>query len=98
MVESIKTLIHTIANMNFLELAKDPKLLIPIIIIFVLSIYFKWKWILSLLLFAGGSFAVIKYMNPAPIRQGVDPSLTILIGGTLLVGVAIIYILFISGD
>jgi len=98
MIAHLHSIINYMAGIQFADLVRDPRFLIPLIIIFVLSIIFKWKWILSILLLAGGTILVTRYLHTAPLEGKLDPNMAIMAGLIIAVGGAILYILFLSKD
>jgi len=94
----MKGIIDYIGGIHLAAMVKDPRILIPLIIIFVLSIIFKWKWVLSILLLSGGTLLITRYIHTAPIKGGLDPNMALLIILIIAVGGAILYVLFLSKD
>lgn len=80
------------------QLASDPRALAVAGIILVVAIIFRWKSVLLLLFAVGGTMAVMRYSRIAETQGGFDKSLVIFVVGSVLVGVVLIYFLFIKGD
>ena len=90
-------ILESLSNANIMEWAQDIRVLIAAGVLFLLAVYFRWKYILVLLVAFGGTITVLHYTN---IQDGatIDNSLIYFGVGTGLVAVVMIYMLFIQSD
>ena len=86
-----------LTNANIMELAMDIRVLVAAGVLFLLAAYYRWKYILALLVAFGGTITVIHYSNIQD-EAAIDNSLIYFGVGTVLIAVVLIYILFIQGD
>ncbi|NIO16020.1 MAG: hypothetical protein GTN70_03310 [Deltaproteobacteria bacterium] len=98
MIDKLEILNAYLSSETFFQFASDPLVIIGIIILFVLAVIFRWKWVLVTLLFCGGSLAIIRYTNFKPVDGSVDPTLVSFVVGFVVITVAIIYLVFIRSD
>ncbi len=79
--------------------ASDPRVLFVVGALIVLAIIFRWKAILLLAFGIGGTMAVIRYSRITESSgPAFDKGLIVFVAGCILVGVVLIYFLFIRGD
>ncbi len=98
MIDKLEIAAAYLSSESFFQFASDPLVFIGIIILFVLAVIFRWKWVLVILLFCGGSLAIIRYTNFKPVDGSVDPTLVSFVVGSVVITVAIIYLVFIRSD
>lgn len=98
MVEKLDMLNSYLTSQSFFQLVSDPKILFGLVIVFVLAVIFRWKWVLAILLFCGGSLAIIRYTKFKPVDGSVDPTLVSFIVWSVVISIAIIYLFFIRSD
>jgi hypothetical protein len=98
MVGKLEIINSYLTSQSFFQFASDPKVLFGLIIVFVIAVIFRWKWVLVTLLFCGGSLAIIRYTNFRPVDGSVDPTLVSFIVGSVVITIAIIYLVFIRSD
>ncbi len=87
-----------LTSVRFTEVAADPRVLAGAGVLFFLAVVFRWKYVLLTLFAMGGALAVARYSNLAGERAEIDPQMMIFAVGSLLIGVVLIYFLFIKGD
>ncbi|GAB4365339.1 MAG: hypothetical protein Kow00128_07760 [Deltaproteobacteria bacterium] len=80
------------------ELASDPKVLFLAGVLFLVAVFMRWKVVLLSLFGIGAVLAVARYSGLAQGHTAMDRNMVVFSVGTLLVGVVLIYFLFIKGD
>ena len=94
----MQELLNFLTSMRIAELASDPKVLAAAGVLFFLAVIFRWKSVLLLLFALAGTLAVARYSNLTGEGDELDPQMLIFAWGFLLIGVVLIYFLFIKGD
>jgi hypothetical protein len=94
---SLDAILDQLTNARIMELAQDSRVLFGAAVLFLLALFFRWKFVLALLFAFGGTVTVIRYTN---MRSGaaIDQNLMYFGIGTALVAVVLIYYLFIRSD
>lgn len=78
------------------EMAADPRVLFGTVVIFVLAVLFRWKYVLLFLFAIGATMTVLRYTGGEGTSDiVVDRSMVLFIGGTIVIAVVLIYFLFI---
>ena len=78
------------------EMAADPRVLFGTVVVFVLAILFRWKYVLLFLFAIGATMAVLRYTGGGGTSDiVVDRSMVLFIGGTIVIAVVLIYFVFI---
>ncbi len=86
-------------NLDYESITTDPRVLIVGGILLVLAIIFRWTPVLLLLFAVAGTMAVLRYSRVSERSAGnFDTGLIVFVGGCIVVGVILIYFLFIRGD
>ncbi|RMG61512.1 MAG: hypothetical protein D6713_00260 [Deltaproteobacteria bacterium] len=98
MTDIIARVLDFLSTGNIIDLASNKWVLAGVGAVVILSVIFRWKWVLGLLLISGISLAILRYTQFRPVEGEVDPSLLIFVGGSLLIGGVLIYLFFISSD
>lgn len=98
MIAKMEMLIAYVTSKNFMAFASDTRVILALAIVFIMAILFRWKWVLVFLLLGGGMMAIIRYTSFQPIDGSVDPTLLGFILSSILITVAIIYLVFIRSD
>ena len=90
----MEQVIDFLTSANVVDLAADPRVLLAAAVVFVLSVLFRWKYVLLFLFGIGAMLAVIRYTH---VRAGaaIDDNMVIFSVGTLAIAVVLIYFLFI---
>jgi len=94
----VNEILDFLTNAKIMELASDTRVLFGVGALFVLSILFRWKYVLLLLFALGATMAVIRYANLESGQASLDTSLVTFGVGTLAVAAVLIYFLFIRSD
>jgi len=77
-------------------MAADPRVLFGTAVVFVFAVLFRWKYVLLFLFAVGATMAVLRYTAGSGGSEIiVDQNLMLFAGGTIVIGVVIIYFLFI---
>ncbi|MBP2677766.1 MAG: hypothetical protein H6Q82_831 [Deltaproteobacteria bacterium] len=78
------------------EMAADPRVMFGTVVVFVLAVLFRWKYVLLFLFAVGATMTVLKYTGGGGGSEIiVDQSMMLFIGGTIVIGIVLIYFLFI---
>lgn len=77
-------------------MAADPRILFGTVVIFVLAVLFRWKYVLLFLFAIGATMTVLRYTGGGGSSEMVvDRSMMLFIGGTIVIAIVLIYFLFI---
>ena len=87
-----------LTNAKIMELANDGRVLFGTGVLLILSLIFRWKYLLALLFGLGGTMIVIRYANLGEGEAAIDQNLITFGLGAALVAAILIYFLFISSD
>lgn len=87
-----------LTNAKIMELANDGRVLFGAGVLLILSLIFRWKYLLALLFGLGGTMIVIRYANLGAGEATIDQNLITFGLGAALVAAILIYFLFISSD
>ncbi|MGA8753963.1 hypothetical protein [Candidatus Deferrimicrobium sp.] len=89
-------IIEFLTSKSLAEMAADPRVLFGTVVIFVLAVMFRWKYVLLFLFAIGATMAVLRYtVGGGSSDLIVDRSMMLFIGGTIVIAVVLIYFLFI---
>ena len=89
-------IIEFLTSKSLAEMAADPRVLFGTVVIFVLAVMFRWKYVLLFLFAIGATMAVLRYTGGGGSSDMiVDRSMMLFIGGTIVIAVVLIYFLFI---
>jgi len=92
----VDQIIDFLTSKTLAEMAADPRVLFGTIVIFVLAVLFRWKYVLLFLFAIGATMAVLRYTGGGGTSETiVDQSMMLFIGGTIVIAVVLIYFLFI---
>ena len=85
-----------LTSKSLAELAADPRVLFGTLIVFVLAVLFRWKYVLIFLFAIGATMAVLRYTGGGGTSETiVDRNMMLFIGGTIVIAIVLIYFLFI---
>ena len=85
-----------LTNAKIMELANDGRVLFGAGVLLILSLIFRWKYLLALLFGLGGTMIVIRYANLGEGQATIDQNLITFGLGAALVAAILIYFLFIT--
>lgn len=78
------------------EMAADPRVMFGTVVVFVLAVLFRWKYVLLFLFAIGATMTVLRYTGGGGTSDiVVDRNMMLFIGGTIVIAVVLIYFLFI---
>jgi len=78
------------------EMAADPRVLFGTAVVFVLAVLFRWKYVLLFLFAVGATMTVHRYTSGGETSDiVVDRNMMLFIGGTIVIGIVLIYFVFI---
>ncbi|MCR4310230.1 MAG: hypothetical protein NUW14_09505 [Deltaproteobacteria bacterium] len=89
-------IIEFLASKTLAEMAADPRVLFGTVVIFVLAVLFRWKYVLLFLFAIGATMTVLRYTSGGGSSEMVvDRSMMLFIGGTIVIAIVLIYFVFI---
>ena len=89
-------ILEYLTSRTLAEMAADPRILFGTVVIFVLAVLFRWKYVLLFLFAIGATMAVLRYTGGGGSSElVVDRSMMMFIGGTIVIALVLIYFLFI---
>lgn len=89
-------IIDFLTSKSLAEMAADPRILFGTVVIFVLAVLFRWKYVLLFLFAIGATMTVLRYTGGGGSSEMVvDRSMMLFIGGTIVIAIVLIYFLFI---
>jgi hypothetical protein len=94
----MQEIIHFLVSARVTELAADPRVLFAAGALFLVAALMRWKIVLLVIFGFGAVLAVARYSGLSRGDTTLDMNMMIFSIGTLLVGVVLIYFLFIKGD
>ena len=78
------------------EMAADPRVLFGTVVVFVLAVLFRWKYVLLFLFAVGATMTVLRYTGGGGTSETiVDRDMMLFIGGTIVIAIVLIYFVFI---
>jgi len=92
----VDQIIEFLTSKSFEEMAADPRVLFGTVVVFVLAVMFRWKYVLLFLFAIGATMTVLRYTGGGGSSEMiVDRSMMLFVGGTIVIAVVLIYFLFI---
>ena len=89
-------IIDFLTSKTLAEMAADPRVLFGTVVIFVLAVLFRWKYVLLFLFAIGATMAVLRYTSGGGTSEIIaDRNMMLFIAGTIVIAVVLIYYLFI---
>ena len=89
-------IIDFLTSKTLAEMASDPRVLFGTVVLFVLAVLFRWKYVLLVLFAIGATMIVLRYTSGGGSSElVVDRSMMLFIGGTIVIALVLIYFLFI---
>jgi hypothetical protein len=78
------------------EMAADPRVMFGTLVVFVLAVLFRWKYVLLFLFAIGATMTVLRYTGGGGASETiVDRNMVLFIGGTIVIAIVLIYFIFI---
>jgi hypothetical protein len=92
----VDQIIEFLASKTLAEMAADPRVLFGTVVVFVLAILFRWKYVLLFLFAIGATMTVLRFTGGGGTSELiVDRSMMLFIGGTIVIAIVLIYFVFI---
>ena len=89
-------IIEFLTSKSLAEMAADPRALFIAAVVFVLAVLFRWKYVLLFLFAIGATMTVLRYTSGGGTSEIiVDRNMILFIGGTIVIGIVLIYFVFI---
>ncbi len=89
-------IIDFLTSKTLTEMAADPRVLFGAVVIFVLAVLFRWKYVLLFMFAIGATMTVLRYTGGGGSSETiVDRNMILFIGGTIVVAIVLIYFIFI---
>jgi hypothetical protein len=92
----VDQILEFLTSRTLAEMAADPRILFGTVVIFVLAVLFRWKYVLLFLFAIGATMAVLRYTGGGGASETiVDRNMLLFIGGTIGIAIVLIYFVFI---
>jgi hypothetical protein len=92
----VDQILEFLASKTIAEMAADPRVLFAAVVVFVLAVLFRWKYVLLFLFAIGATMTVLRYTGGGGTSETiVDRNMMLFIGGTIVIAIVLIYFLFI---
>jgi hypothetical protein len=92
----VDQILEFLASKTLVEMAADPRVLFAAVVVFVLAVLFRWKYVLLFLFAIGATMTVLRYTGGGGTSETiVDRNMMLFIGGTIVIAIVLIYFLFI---
>ena len=89
-------IIDFLTSKSLAEMASDPRVLFGTVVLFILAVLFRWKYVLLVLFAIGATMTVLRYTaGGGSSEMVVDRSMMMFIGGTIVIALVLIYFIFI---
>ena len=84
------------ASKSLMEMAADPRILFGTVVVFILAVLFRWKYVLLFLFAIGATITVLRYTGGGGTSETiVDRNMILFVGGTIVIAIVLIYFIFI---
>jgi hypothetical protein len=92
----VDQILEFLASKTLVEMAADPRVLFAAVVVFVLAVLFRWKYVLLFLFAIGATMAVLRYTGGGGTSETiVDRNMILFVGGTIVIAIVLIYFVFI---
>ena len=89
-------IIEFLTSKSLAEMAADPRVLFGTVVVFVLAVLFRWKYVLLFMFAIGATMTVLRYTGGGGTSETiVDRNMMLFIGGTIVIAIVLIYFIFI---
>ena len=89
-------ILEFLSSKTLAGMAADPRVLFGTAVVFVLAVLFRWKYVLLFLFAVGATMTVLRYTGGGGSSEiVVDRNMMLFIGGTIVIGIVLIYFVFI---
>lgn len=94
----MREIVDFLISARVMELSTDPRVLFGCAVLFLVAAFMRWKLVLLSMFGVGAVLAVARVSGLSEGRTAMDSNMMLFSVGTLMVGVVLIYFLFIQGD
>jgi len=92
----VDQILEFLSSKTLAEMAADPRVLFGTVVVFVLAVLFRWKYVLLFLFAIGATMTVLRYTGGGGTSETiVDRNMLLFIGGTIVIAIVLIYFIFI---
>jgi len=92
----VNQIIDFLTSKTLAEMAADPRVLFGTVVVFVLAVLFRWKYVLLFMFAIGATMIVLQYTGGGGTTETiVDRNMMLFIGGTIVIAIVLIYFVFI---
>jgi len=92
----VDQIIEFLTSKSIAEMAADPRVLFGAVVVFVLAVLFRWKYVLLFMFAIGATMTVLRYTGGGGTSETiVDQNMMLFIGGTIVIAIVLIYFVFI---
>ena len=89
-------LLEFFTSKSVAEMAADPRVMFGTVVVFVLAVLFRWKYVLLFLFAIGATMTVLRYTGGWGTSETiVDRNMILFVGGTIVIAIVLIYFVFI---
>ena len=89
-------LLEFFTSKSVAEMAADPRVMFGTVVVFVLAVLFRWKYVLLFLFAIGATMTVLRYTGGGGTSETiVDRNMILFVGGTIVIAIVLIYFVFI---
>ncbi|MDD5762088.1 MAG: hypothetical protein PHP88_06200 [bacterium] len=89
-------IIDFLTSKSLAEMAADPRVLFGTVVVFILAVLFRWKYVLLFMFAIGAMMTVLRYTGGGGESETVvDQGMLLFVGGTIVIAVVLIYFVFI---
>jgi hypothetical protein len=92
----VNQILEFFASKSLADMAADPRIFFGTVVVFVLAVLFRWKYVLLFMFAIGATMTVLRYTGGGGASETiVDRSMILFIGGTIVIAIVLIYFVFI---
>jgi hypothetical protein len=92
----VNQILEFFASKSLADMAADPRIFFGTVVVFVLALLFRWKYVLLFMFAIGATMTVLRYTGGGGASETiVDRSMILFIGGTIVIAIVLIYFVFI---
>jgi len=92
----VDQILEFLTSKSLVEMAADPRVLFGTVVVFILAVLFRWKYVLLFLFAIGATMTVLRYTGGGGSSDIiVDRNMMLFIGGTVVIAIVLIYFVFI---
>jgi hypothetical protein len=92
----VDQIIEFLTSKSLAEMAADPRVLFGTVVVFVVAVLFRWKYVLLFLFAIGATMTVLRYTGGGGTSETIaDWNMILFVGGTIVIAIVLIYFVFI---